>query len=78
MKPLKIGSIQLLPIAQVGIVLTFVLLGLAAYIKSYFLAQGFDIPQRYYIYVPVIIFSSIWPFMISRGIEPNPEFETEN
>ncbi|ANQ48071.1 hypothetical protein KMW28_12595 [Flammeovirga yaeyamensis] len=77
MKPLKIGSIQLLPIAQLGIVLTFVLLVLAAMAKSYVLSLGLEIPQRYYIYVPILIFSGIWPLMINRGIEPNPEFETE-
>ncbi|OHX65145.1 hypothetical protein NH26_01635 [Flammeovirga pacifica] len=67
-----------MPIAQIGVVLTFVLLGLAAFAKYYVLSLGIEIPQRYYIYVPILIFSGVWPLMINRGIQPNPEFETEN
>ncbi|NME70318.1 hypothetical protein [Flammeovirga aprica] len=77
MKPIKFGSIQLMPIAQFGIVLTIVLLFAFAYIKSLLLSQGIVVPQRYYVYVPILIFSGVWPFMISRGIEQNPEFEPE-
>ncbi|AZQ61743.1 hypothetical protein EI427_05690 [Flammeovirga pectinis] len=78
MKPIKLGSIQLMPIAQLGILLTIILLGAWAVIKTLLVSKGIDVPQRYYVYVPVLIFSSVWPFMISRGIEENPEFEPEN
>lgn len=78
MKPIKFGSMIMFPIAQIGVVLTIVLLFAFAYIKSLLLANGIEIPQRYYVYVPILIFSSIWPFMINRGLEKNPEFETEN